>query len=344
QRGMGGLLSGNHLEAGTFVGGDGFKAGWGKGITIDQHIGSHIQDDGQRRSLELGVRVVGSEVRHRMSYAGPSQPLPPVTDPAALRHSLFGDLIVPPDEMKKTRDRRRSVLDAAARQFDQVRHNVSTADRRKLDQHRSLVRDMEKQLDTLTHIGGVCQPLPETPAFADPESEDVMNQVSRLMVDATAMALACDMTRVVTLQYSSAANNIRFPWLESFADDHSLSHAGPTDLLGQGEFAKRQKWYAGEFAYLLKALQSVDEADGTLLDNTLVLWCSELGQGNVHSHIDVPFMLAGGRNLGLKTGRYVQYKNKSHNDLLIAMMNAFGVAGDTFGDPDFCTGALPGLF
>ncbi len=85
------------------------------------------------------------------------------------------------------------------------------------------------------------------------------------------------------------------------------------------------------------------EGDGTVLDNTVVLWCNELSDGRFHTHQNMPWLLAGSAGGYFRTGRYMQYANKSHNDLLLSLCHAMGVEDETFGDPSFCSGPLSGL-
>ena len=343
QRGMGAVLSGRHLQEGTMVGGDGTLAGWGDGITVDQAIANQIGNTTAKKTLEFGVRVLGSDVRHRMCYAGPAQPIPPQTNPHAAFGSLFAGLQVQPTQAAAIRARRKSVLDAAHAQFEWVRKRVSTADRIKLDQHRVMVRTLEKQLSADVELGGACAVPTEPPDYGDPQSEAVMAQVAKHQIDITVMALACDITRVATLQMSAGTNNIRFPFLNSYADDHVLSHAGPTDDTSIAEWAMRQAWYSSQFAYLLQSMKDIPEGAGNLLDNTVVLWCSELSQGNTHSHADMPFVLAGRAGGQLTPGRYLQFENRSHTDLLLSLMHLMDAPAETFGDPDFVTGPIQEL-
>ena len=342
QRGMGAVLSGSHLQEGQFVGGDGSLAGWGDGESVDQHIANTIGRDNAFKSLEFGVRVIGAEVRTRINYAGPARPIPPQNIPLANFDRVFrtGNQNASQDEILASR--RRSVLDAARQQFSIVRQKVSSADRQKLDYHLSLVRDLERRI-------GASQPAqctsPDEPRYIrNATGEDNMQEVSRLQIDMMVAAFACDRTRVGTLQYSSGENTIRLPHVDNLSSvDHQLSHAGPTDAAGRAAWANRHRWYAGEFAYLLERLKSVPEGNGTLLDNTLIFWCSELAQGNTHSHANMPFVLAGGAGGAVETGRYVQYGGVSHNNLLVSIMNAMGVEGNVYGDPNYCQGALAGI-
>lgn len=336
QRGMGALLTGRHLQTGTFVGGDGSLAGWADGISVDQSAANLIGMGTRFKSLELGVRVHGSEVRHRLNYAGPAQPLPPLLSPRAAWAHLFGDFQRPSAESQARTLRRRSVLDAATRQVRSLRDRVSAEDRAKLDRHYTLLRELELRIGS--GLIGACA-LPAQPVSMEPEAEENMVAVATAQVELAVAALACDVTRVVTLQMSSSANNIRFPHLASLADDHSLSHAGPEDTASQDEWSMRQRWYAERFADLLARLDAIPEGEGTLLDHSLVFWCSELAQGNTHSHARMPFVLAGRASGRLQTGRYVEYgSTKRHNDLLVAILRALGIAADTFGDLDYCSG------
>ena len=342
QRGMGAVLTGRHLNEGDMVGGNGQTAGWAKGISMDQVAAAAIGGPTPRKSLELGVRVLGSAVSHRINYAGDSLPLPPMTNPAQVWEQLFKGVESPLDQQIAQKTAHKSVLDAARAQYRWLRGRVSAADRLKLDQHATMVRALETQLLTFQDLAA-CDVPQKAALSADPESESIMSTVSRAQLDLAAAALTCDVTRVVTLQYSSGSNNIRFPHLNSFSDDHMLSHAGPSDLTSREEWAYRHQWYASEFAYLLARLDAIPEAGGTLLDHTAVLWCSELGQGASHSHDDVPFVIAGGAGLGIPDGRYLTYAGKNHNDLLASLLTAVGVTTELFGDPDYATRLLPGL-
>ncbi|MCA9545027.1 MAG: DUF1552 domain-containing protein [Myxococcales bacterium] len=338
QAGMGAVLTGTHLQPGDFVGGDGTLAGWADGVSVDQLIARQIGADTRVPSLELGVRVAGSEVRHRINYAGPANPLPPNEVPRAVYARLFSALDPADPALAARLNSRRSALDAVRRQFALVRGQVGAADRARLDAHASLVRDIERRLSA---EAAACV-APDQPPLFNPGDEDHMAQATELMVDLAVAALACDQTRVITLQLSSGANNIRFPHLSSTQDDHQLSHAGPGDAMARAEWARRKVWYATQFARLLDLLEAIPEGDGTLLDHTQILWCSELAQGNSHSHANMPFLLAGG-GAGWATGRYLRFEGRAHNDLLLSLARAFGVGVDAVGRRELVRGPLPGL-
>lgn len=114
-------------------------------------------------------------------------------------------------------------------------------------------------------------------------------------MDLAVMSLACDLTRVVSIAFSTALNALRFTFMGMHDQDgHSLSHAGDASLELQDQWARMLTWYTDQFAGLLDRLEAIPEGEGTLLDNCLVLWCNELSRGNTHSHDDMPFILAGG--------------------------------------------------
>jgi hypothetical protein len=345
QQGMGAVLSGRPLQVGNFVGGDGSLAGWGDGITVDQAIAQHIGTTTPFGSLEFGVRASafgGSEVRTRMVYAGPAQPISPVDNPSTMWAQLFSELNLSPSQMATLRDKRVSVLDTVAQQFSALEKSVGAEDRMRLQQHAALVTDLELRLANTPALGESCVPPLAPPAIA-PDSASTMDQVSALQLDMLVMSLACDLTRVASIQYSNGMNHTQFPWIGSMTDGHGLSHAGETDAASWAEWSMREQWYATQFAYMLERMQQIPEGDGTMLDHTVILWVNELAQGNTHSHQRMPFVMAGSGGGHFRPGRYLQYDHAPHNDLLVSLLQAYGVETDTFGAPEFCTGPLDNL-
>ena len=165
---------------------------------------------------------------------------------------------------------------------------------------------------------------------------DLHDRVARLRPDAHCIA------SVVALP---SATSLRL-WLNISTGHHTLSHTADTDTCVTGLARPDQHLrYASQFAYLLKGLDSVVESDGsTLLDNCMVIWINELAKGNIHSHQPLPVVIAGGCGGALRTGRFVTYNpQQPHNNLLVAVANIMGTNITTFGNPAYCTGALPNL-
>jgi hypothetical protein len=168
-----------------------------------------------------------------------------------------------------------------------------------------------------------------------------------LQQDLLVASLACDMTRVASLQYRLGENDSdRYTWLGiNHEGHHGLTHAGDSNVVERANLTKIYTWYADRFARFLDRLAAVKEGNGTLLDKTLVVWGSELGKGNNHSFDRVPFVTAGGCGGGVRTGRFLEYPaGTPHNRLLVSMCHAMGRADiETFGATDTGRGPLPGF-
>jgi hypothetical protein len=166
-------------------------------------------------------------------------------------------------------------------------------------------------------------------------------------LDLLALAFACDLTRVASVQFSTAINAIPFTWLTSTdntAEGHNLSHRGPSDTDAEAQLVERSSWYATQIAYLVSKLAAIPEGNGTVLDNTVLVWGNELSVGNTHSHKSIPFVLIGNAGGAFKTGRSLDFGGVPNNRLLISLLQAMGVPATTFGHPDFgAAGPLAGL-
>lgn len=337
QRGIGTLYTGSELQMGDFVDGCGSRAGWANGISIDQVVANTT--DTPFKSLELGVRATENDVQGRISYAGAGQPLPPMLEPLDVYNRIFKDLVVPSDPNAPPVDpmiaERRSVLDSVRGQMAILEKKVSSEDKAKLGAHVELIRDIERRLSAMS----VECAKPEVPAKLDPSSEVDMPAIAELEIDLLSVAFACDLSRVASFEISTGLNRIRYPWLDSLGEGHPLSHMGPSDVSARTQLVARAQWHSGLIARLYDRLASIPEEDGTAADNTLLVWCSEVSEGNTHSHGNMPFLLVGG-GWHFETGRYLDAAGASHTDLLVTILNAMGVEVTTFGLPDKSTGPL----
>jgi hypothetical protein len=339
QRGIGALFTNTSLEEGEFVDGCGKTAGWATGISIDQRVANVVGTETPLASLQLGVRATENDVQGRIAYAGPGQPLPPLNSPLDVHRHVFTRFSPPmsPDAAENQRllAEQRSVLDAVNQQFAALSGRLSATDRQTLDAHLTLVRDIERRLS----LSVASCPVPEAPPALDPDSEIDMARVAELQIDLLAAAFACDITRVATFQISTALNRIRYPWVESMDDGHPLSHAGDSDENAKEQLIRRARWHSSLVARLFDRLALIPEGDGSALDNTLFLWGNEISAGTTHSHVNMPFLMAGGA-WAFETGRYRHYTDTSHADLLVAVLNAMGVPDQKFGNAEFCSGPL----
>lgn len=354
QEGMGALLAGTALLADP-KGSGGTRMdtsepiGWGGGISVDQFIANSGGAITKVPSLELGVNSDFNQVGGRIVYLDANKPVAPTNDPALVFDRLFKDLGADPVGIARIRAERKSVLDGVHKQFARLRSKLGKEDLDKISAHAAAVRDLELRLNAPGGlVGGACLK-PSRPSIA-PMDVNLYPSVGKLQMDMLVMALACDLTRVGSLMWSHAGPTPSAPWLGITETHHQLSHAGDADDDAQKKLSRLKSWYAEQFVYLVNAMKAVPEGEGTMLDNTVIWWCSEISVGNSHSHRDMPFVLAGSCGGYFKTGRYVEYarmddKGVSHNNLLVSLCHAMGRTDvKTFGNPAYCSGApLPNL-
>jgi len=344
QKGMGHMLTGRELLPGDVGGGCDSCApvSWASGISVDQQIANQIAGDTAFRSLELGVRCGNSSnVWTRMSYRGASEPLPPEDDPYAVFERVFGELTGDPFGLERRLAMRQSVVDYLHQDYGDLQSRVAREDSLRMEQHIDGIRDIERRLSSGA-LGASCV-APDLGGRIDTGDSDNMPAVGQMQMDMTAMALACDLTRVVSIQWTKSVGGAPSPWLGISDGHHGISHEGDGNADAVEKLVQINTWYAEQYAYLLDQLASIPEGDGTLLDNTCVLWINELGKGNSHTRNDVPIVLGGSAGGYFRTGRCLRYDDTPHNDLLVTLTNAYGVEQDTFGDTRFCNGPLPEL-
>ncbi len=336
-RGMSCLLTGIELFPGNIVGGGGSPAGWAKGISIDQEVKNFFQsqDDTRTRfgSLEFGVAVPNrADTWTRMCYAGPNQPVTPISDPRQMVDKVYG----------QTKDKASllSIIDSVKDDLARVSDKLSAEDRQMLERHLELVAQMQGQLEIADANDSRHHPVPEV----DPTIElvnDNTPQISRIQIDLMVNSLANNMARVASLQYMRSVGQARMNWLEVEEGHHSLSHEPDDNADARAKLIKINQWFAGELAYLAEQLDKTPEpggVGGSMLDNTLIVWTNELGQGNSHTLNNIPFVLIGGENCGVKQGRAIDAPDFTHNRLLMALAVAMGHDLPHFGLERMCHG------
>jgi hypothetical protein len=339
-RGIGCLLTGIELFPGNIQGGSDTPAGWASGISIDQEIKNFLQSKDETRtrfgSLEMGVLVPErADTWTRMSYSGANKPIAPIDDPYQMFNKLYGRM--------KDQQNLRSVLDAVQEDLKKVSAVVSAADRRVLEEHQVLVRELEQELaDTKSQNVGHAVPQLEPGVRED---NDNMPQISKMQIELLVNSFAADFARVATFQFTNSVGGARMRWLGVDEGHHELSHHEDSKTESQEKLTKINKWYCEQLAYLAKRLADTPEpgGSGSLLDNTLLIWTNELGKGNSHTLDNIPFVCVGG-GLDWQMGRSLKYRRVPHNRLLMSLAHGFGHEIKTFGNPDFCDdGPLTGL-
>jgi len=356
-RGTGGMLTARPLNSGTeFESFGNTTSGWGSGQSIDQLIADRIGDQTTFPSLQLGVHVRDTEVRARISYRDSNQPIPPREDPQEVFTTLFGGggssgEVTP--ELERLWAQRRSVFDLTNDETQRIMGIVGAEDRAKLDAHLTAMREVEKRM--VGEGGGGPGTVSDCTApemqAVDLSVDDEYALAGQLQMDLAAAALACDQTRVLTFQWSYAESEHLFQFLDANGSSINGNHHGIShDFASSGPnfeaYNRIQTWYAEQLAYFLGKLDSYEEGDGTLLDNTILLWATEIGESTTHALDTMPYVLAGGASGRIQTGRSINYgaSQRDNNQLLVSIAHAMGLDDvTTFGDASGATGPLPDL-
>jgi hypothetical protein len=352
-RGTGGMLTARPLGAGNFGSIAGNTSGWGTGQSIDQYLATRLAPPTPFKSFHVGVHVRDTEVRARISYSAANQPIPPREDPQDVFSALFGSAggtggsAGADPALTRLWTQRKSVFDATLAETQKLQAKVGKEDWIKLQAHIAGMRDVEQRLvgtpGTTTPIPTVgCSP--PTLQAVDLQSDDQYAAAGQLQMDLAAAALACDQTRILTFQWSYAESEHLFQFLNVNGSHHVISH--DNSAAAGTAYDTIATWYTQQFAYFLNKLDSYKEGERTLLDNCIVLWTSEIGDGITHDLSTLPCLLAGSAGGRIRAGRFIDFTSnrRDNNQMLISLAHAMGAEDlTTFGDPSGAMGPLPGL-
>lgn len=325
----------------------------GGAISVDQYIAKQLSADPATRtpmpSLELAVNQHGdycTKVHCRVVFAGADQPLPALGARTAYDRIVQGIMqpTVDPNAVKREA-RRRGVLDLVQRELGALKTQIAAEDAKRLDQHLTSIRELEQRLATSVDAGASCISPHARPSTEQSFSDNNRTpDVFRAQLDNTVLALSCNLTRIVTLQFGSegGSDTTTYPWLNIGEAHHALTHKEGANywqkLIDIG------RWWSKEVAYFLGRLNSIPQGDGTtLLDHTVFLWGTPQGNALYHANRNVPFLMAGSGGGYFRTGRWLKYDGASHSNMLVSICRAMGLSTTKFGHPDYCTGPLPGL-
>lgn len=364
--GMAGLWTGTTLPppgAGvSFDGGNGHLTGWGAAASIDQIIANasgpampyqravtDASPETRYRSLALGVQCKSPNTLNRMTYTAANAPIHPEVSPKAAFDRIFAG-VVPSSSMPmpqvedpaiaQRRAEQKAIVDLVKGDLGTIRKRVGAADYQKVDAHLEGLLALERRITApapmTSTVGCTLGTAPGTGASSNANFPTEVTQ----MMDIAAHALACDVTRVMTLQLSYAFSNVVHTWLGHTSGHHSMSHDGKDR---RTELQAIDNWYSKQIAYLLTALDSVNEGNGTLLDNTLIVWGRELGS-TAHRMDRSPLLMIGKAGGALKTGRLLSYDKQEHVKLLVSVAQLMGMSTTTsIGNRVLNSGPLTGL-
>jgi hypothetical protein len=351
EQNIGGLWTGCGLVSGF---------GYPSGPSIDQVIVQALNPTTNFKSLQFGVqcdsfnRGGNKAVLKCMTYSGSNAALKPEDNPMAMFAKLMlpnGGAVTGPDpnagDLERLRTRRKSVIDAVMGDLKALSSSIDKDDRQKLEQHLESVSSIEKRLTmpvTPGAEGGGCRAPDISKAnFAGAALADNANFPAILDVQnrMAVAALACDRTRIASVQWSRSFSPIQHTWVGVNVDHHTLSHH--TDAASMTQLHHINRWYGQRLGELLGYLDSVKEGDGTLLDHTIVIWGNEAATGN-HSANPGITVVCGGSGGMLKTGQNVNMTGNDWSQLLITLAHAVGATGvNSIGNLGMKDGTLPGL-
>jgi hypothetical protein len=316
------------------------------GTTIDQIIAQKIGQDTLLPSLQVGIEDPGANssncgegyscaYTNSISWATPTRPLPMEINPQVIFERLFGDGSTA-EERAARRAQDRSILDSVTRTVARFKMDVSASDRARLDEYVEDIREIERRLQIAAKASSAA-PSSDVP-YGVPESFD---DHIKLQFDLQALAFQGDITRVTTLLYARDLTGRTYPESGTNMSFHGGSHHAE-DPRRIAEYARLNQYHVKMLAYFAKKLQSIPEGDGNLLDHSVILYGTNMGNSNQHLHYDVPHILLGGGSGKLKGDRHLAYPSRTitTGNLLLSILHLFGIEQESIGDS---TGPLPGL-
>lgn len=319
------------------------------GVSMDQLAAQRIADQTPLPSLELGIepestgvdtnvgytRVYGSHI----AWSSPTTPLAREINPRSVYERLFRAANPQGDSNKEDT----LLLDRVLGQAKKLRAEVGAADRVRIDEYLSIVRSLEARLERANDPKrNTWKPLASLDSTIRPtESPSNHTEHVRLMLDMIAVAFQSDTTRISTFMFGNAVSGINFRFLEGVSNTHHeiSHHAKDQSKLHQYHLINR--WHIDQYAYLLRKLREMKEGEGTVLDNSMVLFGSALSDGNSHNPHKLPLVLGGRGGGRIATGQHLSYTEDTPcANLYVSMLDAFGTPVERFADS---TGPLAGV-
>jgi hypothetical protein len=328
----GSLLSGAHISKGAII---------HSGISVDQMIANRVGDETPQSSLVLACDAPMTgyhETNFSMAYSShiswqtPDSPVPVEMYPSLAWDALFDN---------RGNQLNLSILDRVKDQAQNLTKKISSSDKTKLDEYLTSVREVEKRVDSArktkdnaddaAKAKNTVAATMERPANGLPED---LRDHSRLMCDIIAIAFQTDKTRIASLIISRDLSAMYYPFLDVKEGHHAASHNNNSD-----GYERIARFHVSQYAYLASKLDSMKEGEGTVLDNTCLMFLSNLFVGRKHDNFRLPLVLAGGLGGTLETGRTLNYldageENRKMCSLYLSIMDRMGVKLDRFGDSD----------
>ena len=343
--------------------------------SLDVFLGQKLKGSAPFDSIQLGVATNFENGSGSFSFIGTGQEVKPDDDPLNVFNRLFAGRASRrgrPEHARPgstcCRSRRRASSIRCRVDLSSLQSKLGAAEKSRLDTHLQSLRDVETRLAGLTMppagSGGAPAPACDVAGFNRGGYQNVdtgypksyhkaenFAVVGQLQTDLMVLALSCSLTHVSTLMWSHAVSPTKVPGLNGNLGNHDASHygvnpAGANAIL----YTKYRRFFMERFAELVQRLKAVPYGDSNLLDHTVLFLCSDINDGDLHDHNQMPFVLAGGARAGLRGGRFLSYKgqgmggkNETHAKLLVSIARSLGVAVDSYGYTAMGTGPLTRL-
>ncbi len=318
------------------------------GVSVDQLAAMELAKQTRFASLELGcdpAAMAGNcdsgyscAYSSNIAWKSESQPVPKEVDPKLVFERLFSS--GRPGETEAARQRRekynQSVLDFVTADAKKLHDNLGGSDRRKLDEYLTAVRELELRIAKSKEQGDLSALQAKKPAGTPANfSEHV-----RLLGDLMVLAFQTDTTRVSTLVFANEGSNRNYTEIGITNGHHELSHHESKEEKLE-KLRQINRFHIEQFAYILSRMKEVREGEGTLLDNTMIVYGSGIGDGNRHNHDDLPLIMAGRAGNTIDTGRHIKFENGTPmTNLFLSMLDRVGAKVESLGDS---SGRLAGL-
>jgi hypothetical protein len=315
--------------------------------TIDQIAARQIGQETRLASLELSMDLnplsgvcnngYSCVYQNNLSWSSPTTPLPSEAHPRLVFERLFGEGGTPEERQALLRSRA-SLLDSFHDDIGRLKRAVGATDKNRVDQYLDSVREIERQIQRAESADGEeFTPDMERPVGVPAEFGDH----ATMMYDLQLLALQADITRVITFQFTRELNNRTYPQIGVPEPHHPTSHHG-NDPVKLEKIAQIGTYHCEFFARFLEKMQATPDGDGSLLDNTIYLYGSGLGNPSLHDHVNLPILVAGGSATGLRAGRHIRYeKGTPLANLHWTLLDRAGVKLDSIGDSN---GKIEDLF
>ncbi len=312
------------------------------GVSLDQIVAKEFGSQTQLDSLQLGIEandILGTCAQryscaygNTISWRTPTTPIPIENNPRAVFERLFGISESTGSDARLAYLRHdRSLLDSVTSELGRFQKRISAGDRTKMDQYLDSVRDMERRIQKAES-----QADQDLPAVQQPTGiPEVYEEHVKLLLDLLTIAFQTDLTRVFTFLLAREASSRAYPEIGVPDAHHPLSHHqdNPEKV---ARLAKLNTFHLKLFTYLVEKLQAIPDGDGTLLDHTVMLYGSGMGDPHIHNALDLPTLVVSGRGIDIRTNRHLRYPSETAKltNLQLTLLEKIGLPVERFGDSD----------